>query len=71
MGNLTGLRMLRARAGLSQRQLAVKAGLNVTTIVNFEAGRSKAPQAATVGRLARALGVPIEELLELLEEAAS
>ena len=74
MGTMTALRRLRGRAGLSQRQLAVRAGLNVTTIVKLETGRTTTPQAATIGALAKAFGISFEELWDLLqadEEAAS
>lgn len=73
MGTTTVLRTLRGQARLSQRQLAAAAGLNITTIVNLEAGRSQ-PQAATIGKLARPLGVPYLDLFYLFypeQEAAS
>ncbi len=68
MGTTTTLRTLRGRRGMSQRQLATLAGLNITTIVDLEAGRTRRPQVATVGKLADALGVPIEVLLDVFDE---
>jgi len=52
---LPGLASCRRRAGLSQDELARRAGLARETIIRLERGRSA--WAATVRRLARALGV--------------
>ena len=51
------LRELRERAGLTQLQLAVKAGLTPSTVYKLEAGKSKRPGYTTIQRLADALGV--------------
>lgn len=48
--------MLRSRAGLSQSQLAVRAGTSQPTIVAYEAER-KSPTLRTLGQLARACGL--------------
>jgi transcriptional regulator with XRE-family HTH domain len=53
---------------MSQRQLASAAGLNITTIVDLESGRTRRPQVATIGKLADALGVPFEVLLAMFDE---
>lgn len=53
---------------MSQRQLAALAGVNISTIVDLESGQTRRPQAATVGKLAEALGVPIEVLLDIFDE---
>jgi len=58
-GNLRRLRELRA---LSQRELAARAKLSVTTVNRIETGQRK-PMPRTVRRLAEALGVTPEELL--------
>ncbi len=42
--------------------------MNITTIVDLESGRTRRPQATTVGKLAEALGVPIEVLLDIFDE---
>jgi transcriptional regulator with XRE-family HTH domain len=57
--NVRRLRELRA---LSQRDLAAKAGLSVTTVNRIESRRHKATH-KTVRKLAEALGVTPEELL--------
>ena len=57
--NVRRLRELRA---LSQRELAARANLSVTTVNRIETGKRK-PIPRTVRRLAEALGVTPEELL--------
>ena len=57
--NIRRLRELRA---LSQRELAVRASLSVTTVNRVEGGQRK-PMPRTVRKLADALGVTPEELL--------
>src|SRR6516165_5339345 len=55
------LQRLREGAGLSQSELAGKTGLAVRTIQNWEINRNQ-PRLDAIIKLARALGVPIEEL---------
>jgi len=50
------LQSLRARAGLTQMQLADKAGVPLTTLRNWEHDRRE-PMASALFKLARALGV--------------
>ncbi len=50
------LKTLRERRFLSHRDLASKAGVSPTTVLNLEAGRVEA-QRRTVRKLAEALGV--------------
>ena len=57
--NVRRLRVLRA---LSQRELAARAKLSVTTVNSIETGQRK-PIPRTVRKLAEALGVVPEELL--------
>ncbi len=57
--NVHRLRELRA---LSQRELAARAKLSVTTVNRIETGQRK-PMPRTVRKLAEALGVTPEELL--------
>ncbi len=57
--NVRRLRVLRA---LSQRELAVRAKLSVTTVNRIETGQRK-PMPRTVRKLAEALGVTPEALL--------
>jgi transcriptional regulator with XRE-family HTH domain len=58
----TNVRRLRELRALSQRELAARAGLSVTTVNRIEIGRRK-PIPRTVRKLAGALGVSPEELL--------
>ncbi len=48
--------------GLSGTEVAKRAGISATTLYAIENGRTK-PRGATLRRLARAFGVPVEELL--------
>jgi transcriptional regulator with XRE-family HTH domain len=57
------LREKRRAAGLSQRQLAAKTGVDFSYISKLENERLPAPAAETVHRLAKVLGCPVEELL--------
>ena len=55
---------LRTKRELSQRELAKKAGVSVAYIAHLETGFRKNPSLAVVRRLAKALQVPVAELLE-------
>jgi transcriptional regulator with XRE-family HTH domain len=57
------LRTLRERRFLSHRDLAKRADVSPTTVLNLEAGRVEA-QRRTVRKLAEALGVDPAELVE-------
>jgi putative transcriptional regulator len=52
---------IRYRRGLSQRELADRAGINVSTLSQIENGRVK-PRAPTAFAIAQALGVPVDDL---------
>jgi ribosome-binding protein aMBF1 (putative translation factor) len=56
------LRANREGKFLSQRELAAKAGVSRSTVVDIEAGRV-CPQPRTVRKLAEALGVQARELV--------
>ena len=60
------LRRLRLRAGLGQGELAARAGISVRTLRNIENGTFSRPQAASIHRLAVALGLSGVELDGLL-----
>ncbi len=62
--NLPGLGKLRARAALSQAELAERAGVNYTTVSAVEGGRRRA-RYLTARKLAEALGVEVQDLSEL------
>jgi transcriptional regulator with XRE-family HTH domain len=57
------LREIRKRALLTQQQLADKSGVGVTTIIRVERNQVE-PQARTIRKLAKALGVEPHELLK-------
>lgn len=62
---LLGLRIqsLRIALGLSQREVADRAGLESSYISRLENGRHPSPSADVVGRIAAALGVDPDALL--------
>ena len=55
---------LRDRAGLTQEAAAKKAGVGVTTWSNIETGAITRPHARTLIKMARALGVTTEAIME-------
>jgi transcriptional regulator with XRE-family HTH domain len=57
------LREKRRAAGLSQRELAKRAGLDFSYISKVENGRQRPPAADTVVRLCNILGTPVDEML--------
>ncbi len=59
---LPGLRTLRRRRGMTQRELAELAWVCQTTVYELEAGRRGA-YPKTVRRLARGLNVEVEDLV--------
>ena len=63
------LKRHRDAAGLTQEELAGRAGLGERTISNLERGISKAPYRATVRRLADALGLSGEDLTQFAASA--
>ena len=56
------VRELRERAGLTQLQLAVKAGLTPSTVYKMESGKAKRPSYDTLRKLGEALGVRPDEI---------
>ena len=51
------LKRIRKTKGLTQAQLAEKSGVSYGAIVNYENGRRKEIQSATIAKLANALNV--------------
>ena len=60
----TVIRRLREAQDMTQEQLAKKAGVTQGYIAQLESGLKKNPSLPTLKKLARALGVPVTELLE-------
>jgi transcriptional regulator with XRE-family HTH domain len=56
------LKQLRADAGLTQMQLAVKAGLSLSVVSQIEQGSIPDPRVSTLHALAKALGAPLDAL---------
>lgn len=55
---------LRKAAGLSQMELASRAGLTVSSVSQLEQGKIRDPRMSTVIVIANALGVSKDDLLE-------
>jgi len=55
---------LRTKRGWTQEQLAKKMRVHRVTVARIEAGMRKAPDLTTRKKLAKALGVPITDLLD-------
>jgi transcriptional regulator with XRE-family HTH domain/tetratricopeptide (TPR) repeat protein len=64
------IRTLRYRRGLSQAQLAAKAGVGEKTLKRLEAGRTGTPHPDTLAAIAGALGLSAEQLFALDEASA-
>ncbi len=58
------IKRLRQEKGISQDRLSKLADLSLNTIVNLEAGNNPNPTIETIEKIAKALGVSIEELLK-------
>lgn len=54
----------RAKLGLSQEDFAKKSGVKYTSLTKIESGVIKTPSVLAVAKIAKALGVSIEELLK-------
>jgi DNA-binding XRE family transcriptional regulator len=57
------LRVLRAERGLTQKQAAELAHVTPQTLIDLESGK-RPPYMPTLTKIARAYGVPVEELVE-------
>lgn len=57
------IKRLRTRQGLSQDDLARKAGLKYSTLAKIEGDFVTKPGVQMIAKIAKALGVSIEELL--------
>ena len=54
----------RNKLGLSQEDFAQKSGVKYTTLTKIESGVIKTPSVVMAGKIAKALGVSIEDLLK-------
>ena len=64
------VRGLRSRAGLTQEQLAARAGVKPETVSRVENG-VRLPDLVTLGHLARALGVTLGRVVDAVPDDAS
>lgn len=54
----------RTKLGLSQEEFAQKSGVKYTTLTKIESGVIKTPSVLITAKIAKALGVSIEDLLK-------
>lgn len=57
------VKQLREKLGLSQEKLARLADVSNNTIINIEAGKQDNPTIDTLKKVAKGLGVSVEELI--------
>lgn len=60
--------MWRERRALTQQELAAKAGISRVALTRIESGQAE-PMARTVRKLAEALGVQVDDLMDPLPDA--
>lgn len=65
---MDNLKSIREKAGITQQELANKAGLSRNTIVNFEKGR-RLPRVDDLKRIATALGVNPSVLMQSKDDS--
>lgn len=58
------IRALRQKRKLSQEKLARLADISLNTLTKIESGFTKRPSIQTIHKIARALGVSLDELVE-------
>ncbi len=58
------VKRLRVKTGLSQEKLARLADVSNNTIINIEAGKQDNPTIETLKKIAKALSIPIENLIK-------
>jgi DNA-binding XRE family transcriptional regulator len=57
------IKKMRTKLGLTQDDLAKKADVKYTTLMKVESGSVNKPSVQTMAKIAKALGVSIEDLL--------
>jgi transcriptional regulator with XRE-family HTH domain len=58
------IKKLRTKAGLSQEDFAKKSGVKYTTLTKIESNVIKKPSVLIMDKIAKALGVNIEDLIK-------
>ena len=58
------IKRIRSRLGLTQDDLAKKADIKYTTLMKVESGTVNKPSVQTMAKIAKALGVSIENLIK-------
>ena len=58
------IKKCRAKLGLSQEELAKKSGVKYTTLTKIESNVIKKPSVMVMAKIAKALGVSIEDLIK-------
>lgn len=58
------IKRVRNKLGLTQDDLVRKSGVKLTTLTKIESNVVVKPSVQTVAKIAKALGVPMEELVE-------
>jgi len=58
------IKRLRAKQGLTQDDLAKKANIKYSTLTKLEGGVVTKPSVQTVAKIAKALGVSMEDLIK-------
>ena len=58
------VKRLREKTGLSQEKLARLADVSNNTVINIEAGKQDNPTIETLKKIAKALNMPVEDLIK-------
>ena len=58
------IKRLRKQHGLSQEQLALKAGITYSTLIKLESGTNTNPTVNTLQQIAKALNVTLDDLMK-------
>jgi transcriptional regulator with XRE-family HTH domain len=58
------IKKLREKNKLTQEKLAIKAGVPYTTLTKIESGVIRKPAVQTIAKIARALGITIDNLIQ-------
>ena len=58
------IKKMRTKLGLTQDHLAMKADIKYTTLMKVESGTVNKPSVQTMAKIAKALGVLIEDLIK-------